>query len=104
MFKLQRSERNPILAPRPENEWEAGAVFNPAAILRDGKVQLLYRAADTDTHYVSQLGLATSVDGFSFERVRTSRCSGRKPTTNGGRSRTRAWSSSRARSTSPTWS
>jgi beta-1,2-mannobiose phosphorylase / 1,2-beta-oligomannan phosphorylase len=69
MIQLRRSEANPILVPVPEHDWEAGAVFNPAAVVRDGEVQLLYRAAGTEDHYVSRLGLATSTDGSTFRRV-----------------------------------
>ena len=67
---------NPILTPRPESEfecplsgrvkWEEAHVFNPAAVVRDGKVWLLYRAQDKAG--VSRLGLASSDDGLHFVR------------------------------------
>ena len=67
---------NPILTPRPESEfvcplngrvnWESAHVFNPAAVVRDGKVWLLYRAQDRAG--VSRLGLAWSEDGLHFTR------------------------------------
>lgn len=53
--------------------WEALHTFNPAAIVRDGKVNVLYRAED-DTgkmqigEHTSRLGLATSSDGIHFTR------------------------------------
>jgi predicted GH43/DUF377 family glycosyl hydrolase len=40
-----RWEGNPIMAPQGDS-WEAKDVFNPAAIVRDSRVHLLYRAED----------------------------------------------------------
>ena len=50
--------------------WEAKDVFNPAAVVRDGKVYLLYRAEDTVGRHAgtSRIGLAESTDGRSFVR------------------------------------
>lgn len=50
--------------------WEAKDVFNPAAVVRDGKVCLLYRAEDTvgRFHGTSRIGLAESEDGLHFTR------------------------------------
>ena len=51
--------------------WEALHTFNPAAVVHDGKVCVLYRAED-DTgakaigNHTSRLGLATSDDGLHF--------------------------------------
>ena len=56
---------NPILAPQGDG-WESGSVYNPAAVVKDGKVVLLYRAHADDI--VSHVGLATSDDGIHFER------------------------------------
>ncbi|GGA65222.1 hypothetical protein GCM10011507_16020 [Edaphobacter acidisoli] len=53
--------------------WEALHTFNPAAIVRDGKINVLYRAED-DTgrmqigEHTSRLGLAVSDDGIHFTR------------------------------------
>jgi predicted GH43/DUF377 family glycosyl hydrolase len=53
--------------------WEALHTFNPAAVVRNGKVMLLYRAED-DTGsmeiggHTSRLGLAESDDGVHFTR------------------------------------
>ena len=71
----------PILAPRDEAvfrcpvrnadvRWEAKDVFNPAAVVREGKVHLLYRAEDHVGRHAgtSRIGLATSADGLAFER------------------------------------
>jgi beta-1,2-mannosidase len=75
---------NPVIAPRPESafmdpilkapvHWEALHTFNPAAIVRDGKVYVLYRAEDDSGAmeiggHTSRLGLAESTDGISFTR------------------------------------
>ena len=56
---------NPILRPQGDT-WESANVYNPAAIVRDGQVVLLYRAHAADL--VSHVGLATSDDGIHFER------------------------------------
>jgi predicted GH43/DUF377 family glycosyl hydrolase len=42
-------------------------VFNPAAIVKDGLVQLLYRAQGPDGR--SSIGLAKSSDGVRFKRL-----------------------------------
>jgi len=75
---------NPVIAPRMESSfidpilkkpvhWEALHTFNPAAIVRDGKVYVLYRAEDDSGAmeiggHTSRLGLAESNDGISFTR------------------------------------
>ncbi len=50
--------------------WEAKDVYNPSAVVRDGKVFLLYRAEDTlkIVQGTSRLGLAVSEDGIHFKR------------------------------------
>ncbi len=52
--------------------WEALHTFNPAAVVKDGKVFLLYRAEDTTGtaaigSHTSRLGLAVSKDGLHFK-------------------------------------
>lgn len=75
---------NPILSPSaaatfrsPFNDslvrWEEFATFNPAAVVRDGKVFVLYRAEDASGAsiiggHTSRLGLAESADGVRFVR------------------------------------
>jgi predicted GH43/DUF377 family glycosyl hydrolase len=56
--------------------WEEYATFNPAAIVKDGKVVLLYRAEDASGArqiggHTSRLGLAESSDGLRFTRLGT---------------------------------
>jgi predicted GH43/DUF377 family glycosyl hydrolase len=58
------SPANPVLRPG-RGTWEATNVYNPAAIIRDGQIVLIYRAHADDI--VSSLGLAFSDDGFRFE-------------------------------------
>ena len=69
--KLKRYEGNPILSPHPGHSWEDLAVFNPAAWYDEAKkeVILLYRAAEDKPEYRCWFGLATSKDGYNFERA-----------------------------------
>lgn len=55
----------PVISPRGQ-AWESAGTFNPAAIVRDGKIILLYRAQDANG--TSRLGFAESADGIYFER------------------------------------
>ncbi|MFD2331631.1 glycoside hydrolase family 130 protein [Cohnella sp. GCM10020058] len=50
--------------------WEEKDVFNPAAIVHDGRVCLLYRAEDTVGQHAgtSRIGLAESEDGLHFTK------------------------------------
>jgi predicted GH43/DUF377 family glycosyl hydrolase len=71
---------NPVLQPgngsficpvrKHQVKWENKDVFNPAAVVKDGKVFLLYRAEDTIGKYAgtSRIGLAESTDGLHFTR------------------------------------
>ena len=75
---------NPIIVPSTNSlfecpmtktsvEWEAGHTFNPAAVVKDGKVFVIYRAEDNSGAamiggHTSRLGLAESDDGLHFHR------------------------------------
>src|SRR2546426_787882 len=75
---------NPAIAPNgaatffsPINDgsvrWEEYATFNPAAVVKDGKVYVLYRAEDATGgteigRHTSRIGLAESADGLRFTR------------------------------------
>ena len=71
---------NPILTPdtthffdpvwKKNVAWEQKDVFNPAIVVRDGKVYMLYRAQDTVglPGGTSRIGLAESTDGIHFKR------------------------------------
>jgi len=67
-MRLKRVKQNPILTPRPEVEWESGAVFNTAAVHDRGAFHLLYRAVKHPNY--SSIGYAKSTDGIHFERLR----------------------------------
>lgn len=78
---------NPIITPNaaarfrsPMNDsvvaWEAYATFNPAAVVKDGRIFVLYRAEDASGReqiggHTSRLGLAESTDGLRFTRRAT---------------------------------
>jgi predicted GH43/DUF377 family glycosyl hydrolase len=69
-FRLQKYALNPILTPKPGSYWEGAQTRNPAAVVHDGKVHLLYTAAgDIDVEHKLCVGQAVSTDGFHFERV-----------------------------------
>jgi beta-1,2-mannosidase len=71
---------NPVLTPgngefvcpirRQKVKWEEKDVFNPAVVVKDGKVFMLYRAEDSVGKYAgtSRIGLAESSDGLHFTR------------------------------------
>jgi len=79
-----RASDAPVITPKKDSvfrdpvtgaqtHWEALHTFNPAAIVRNGKVYVLYRAEDDSGQmeigmHVSRLGLAVSSDGAHFER------------------------------------
>ncbi len=68
---------NPILLPSIEEKvicpiskqniaWSERNVLNPAAVVKDGKVWMLFRSQDQ--HNTSRLGLAVSEDGLHFTK------------------------------------
>lgn len=79
-----RASQTPVIQPRPEStfvdpissqpvHWEALHTFNPAAIVRDGKIVVLYRAEDDSGEmkiggHTSRIGMAVSDDGIHFDR------------------------------------
>ena len=79
-----RPVTQPVITPRAEStfhdplsgtvvHWEALHTFNPAAVVRDDKVYVLYRAEDDSGSemiggHTSRLGLASSADGVHFQR------------------------------------
>jgi predicted GH43/DUF377 family glycosyl hydrolase len=65
-MKLRRYEGNPILKPKPENDWESENVFNPAVVYDKGLFHLLYRGVGRDG--ISRIGYAVSIDGFNYFR------------------------------------
>lgn len=75
---------DPVIAPRADTtfmdpirkepaHWEILHTFNPAAIVRDGKIYVLYRAEDNTGKmkiggHTSRVGMAESTDGIHFTR------------------------------------
>lgn len=78
------ADAQPIISPRKDTifedpivhkavHWEALHTFNPGAIVRDGKIYVLYRAEDDSGKmkiggHTSRVGLAVSEDGIHFQR------------------------------------
>ncbi len=80
---LKADSANPVLTPsntlifdcpiRGERvRWEEKDVFNPAAIVSNQKIYLIYRAEDVIGKYAgtSRLGLAVSEDGIHFTKYK----------------------------------
>ncbi|RCH55390.1 hypothetical protein DJ568_08315 [Mucilaginibacter hurinus] len=74
---------NPVISPDTSSvfndpmqkkmaRWEPSDTFNPAATVKDGKIQVLYRAEDNSGQGIgsrtSRIGLASSVDGVTMKR------------------------------------
>lgn len=55
-------------------KWQKAEVFNPAVIMRKGKVNMLFRAEDNPKAILggrtSRIGLATSKDGYNFKKYK----------------------------------
>jgi len=53
-------------------QWDKKDVFNPAAVVRNGRVYLLFRAEDAIGKYAgtSRIGLAVSEDGLHFTKMK----------------------------------
>jgi predicted GH43/DUF377 family glycosyl hydrolase len=60
-----RLSETPVIAPLG-NTWESAGTFNPAVVVREGKIVMLYRAQDKQG--TSRLGYAESSDGIHFNR------------------------------------
>ena len=81
---IRPASGNPVITPNKSSvfddplrkapvHWEALHTFNPAAVVRDGKVIVLYRAEDDSGSmqigmHTSRLGFAESSDGIHFTR------------------------------------
>src|SRR5215468_4805869 len=79
---VKADEVNPILRPDSTTEffcpvrkeklrWEEKDVFNPAAVVRNDTIFLLYRAEDKIGKFAgtSRIGLAWSADGLHFHKL-----------------------------------
>jgi beta-1,2-mannosidase len=79
---IKQDQANPCLVPsastfydpirKQQVAWEEKDVFNAAAVVRKGKVYLLYRAQDKigKPAGTSRIGLAYSTDGLHFTRMK----------------------------------
>ena len=77
--------KNPVIAPDTTTfidpvtgqrvAWESNDTFNPAAIVKDGKIYVLYRAEDKSGTGIggrtSRIGLAETMDGTTMKRRKT---------------------------------
>ena len=74
---LKEDNSNPCIIPQSDTTfycpirqktvfWEKRDVFNPAVVVRNGKINLLYRAQDK--YGTSRIGLGVSMNGLSFTR------------------------------------
>src|SRR5712692_11458607 len=61
----KRASNEPILSPQGTT-WESAGTFNPATVMHNGKIVMLYRAQDASG--TSRLGYAESSDGIHFTR------------------------------------
>ncbi len=82
---LRPSGQNPVIKPNPESVfdcpmrgvpvyWKKLHTFNPAAVVNDGKIHVLYRAEDDSGQrkvgeHTSRLGLAESEDRIHFKHL-----------------------------------
>jgi predicted GH43/DUF377 family glycosyl hydrolase len=66
---LRPSNREQFICPvtKQQTSWNERNVLNPAAIVKDGKVYLLFRAQDNKM--TSRIGLAVSDDGLHFTKM-----------------------------------
>ena len=79
---VKADSANPILMPgqntfvcpiiRRSVLWDEKDVFNPAAVVRDDKVYMIFRAEDKIGKHAgtSRLGLAVSDDGITFTKMK----------------------------------
>jgi len=63
---FNRYEKNPIITPNLDHDWENKATFNPTALYLNQKIHIIYRAMSKDN--TSVFGYATSKDGFKIEK------------------------------------
>lgn len=83
MSGFERVKQNPIISPDSTTSffsvldnknvaWESNDTFNPAAVVKDGKIVVLYRAEDKSGvgigYRTSRIGYAESTDGITMKR------------------------------------
>lgn len=74
---IQKDSSTTFIDPMTDKEirWESMATFNPAAIVKDEKIHVLYRAEEKLGEkeiggHTSRIGLAVSSDGVEYERMK----------------------------------
>ncbi|CAN5615209.1 glycoside hydrolase family 130 protein [soil metagenome] len=85
-WSFTKPQENPVLSAdsvpvffdpikKDSVHWQKADVFNPAAIIKDGKIMMLYRAEDNPAAALggrtSRIGLAESSDGLHFTKHST---------------------------------
>lgn len=80
---IRETKFNPVISPNEKSkftdpmtgkeiDWESNDTFNPGAVVKDGRIVVLYRAEDKTGvkigHRTSRLGYAESKDGVHFKR------------------------------------
>lgn len=80
---IRPAHTNPVIAPNSVStftdpmsgksiDWESNDTFNPAAVVKDGKIVVLYRAEDKSGTGIggrtSRIGMAESTDGLTMKR------------------------------------
>jgi beta-1,2-mannobiose phosphorylase / 1,2-beta-oligomannan phosphorylase len=72
IVKFTQHKNNPIMIGDETHSWEACGVFNPATVLYDGKIYILYTAAGEKLKgngtalHESRIGLAISENGYDI--------------------------------------
>ncbi|HUD11656.1 MAG TPA: hypothetical protein VMS08_04565 [Candidatus Saccharimonadia bacterium] len=73
MFTVTRDPKNPLITPDLAVPWLAEATFNPSPVMKNGALNLLFRAASHPSLYESQdvelstIGIVSSEDGHTFD-------------------------------------
>jgi predicted GH43/DUF377 family glycosyl hydrolase len=72
MPSLERIAENPILAPRPDCDWEAHGTFNASVLQYGDRYHMVYRAESSERAHrgaslaLSTVAYASSADGIHF--------------------------------------
>jgi len=73
VFPILSSDTTTFFCPvnKTRVKWQEYYVFNPAAVVRDNKVYMIFRAEDKIGQFggTSRLGLAVSEDGLNFKKI-----------------------------------
>ncbi|NEP17154.1 MAG: family 43 glycosylhydrolase [Leptolyngbya sp. SIO4C1] len=64
----QWTDLGPVLEPLKDEGWESGRLFAGSCDRKDGRYYLFYSAASAEHYTQEKIGLATSVDGLTWQR------------------------------------